>query len=97
MTKICAIDGCSQDVFENITECVLHCKKNDYGHDFENKCLLSKFYTALIEYIANTAFKFNKPANSEVINIESVESYLRDGYSTDEVVDFCNKQRIFFN
>lgn len=97
LSQVCSINDCGREVFENTTECVLHCKKRDYSHDFQNKGILRKFYDVLIEYIAESAFEWKGPDNPEIVNVESLKAYLREGIGSDEVVDFCNKEITVFN
>ncbi|MBJ9559766.1 hypothetical protein [Citrobacter sp. FDAARGOS_156] len=97
MRKICSVDNCSNDVFENTTECVLHCEKSDYSHDFNNKGILKRFYDALIDYVAGSIFKFGNSFISSEIRSNTVKDYLNGEEFDDGVVDFCNKQVIVFN
>lgn len=97
MSQVCSIDDCAREVFESSTECVLHCKKNDYSHDFQNKGILRKFHDALIEYIAESAFEWKHPDNPEIVNIESLKAYLKEGAGSDEVIKFCNDEITVFN
>ncbi len=48
--KICSIEGCNREVWDNEKECVLHCEKLDYSADYERH-ILPVFYDALLEYI----------------------------------------------
>lgn len=97
MSQICSIDGCEREVFGDTTECVLHCEKGDYSHDFNNNSILRKFYDALVEYIADSAFKWKRLDNPDIVNIESVKSYLREGTADDEIVNFCNNENTVFS
>ena len=96
LSQVCSIDDCAREVFERTTECVLHCKKNDYSHDFQNNGILRKFYDALIEYIAESAFEWKHPDNPEIVNTESFKTYLQEGVGSDEVVNFCNNEVTVF-
>ncbi len=97
LSQICSIDDCTREVFQSTTECVLHCKKNDYSHDFQNNGILRTFYDALIEYITESAFEWKKPDNPEIVNAESFKNYLQEGVGSDEVVNFCNNEVTVFN
>ncbi|HCR4429762.1 TPA: hypothetical protein OOG93_002485 [Morganella morganii] len=97
MKKTCSAYECSNDIFTNAAQCVLHCEKHDYSHDFNNKSILRKFYDALIEYIADSIFKWPSAECSKVVDVESVKEYLRGGAVIGEVADFCNKTTIVFN
>lgn len=95
--QVCSIDDCSREVFENTTECVLHCQKSDYSHDFQNKGILRKFYDALIEYIAESAFEWKRPENPGLVNIEAVKTYLHKDTGNDEVIAFLNEEIVVFD
>lgn len=97
MSQVCSIDDCTKDVFGNTTECVLHCEKNDYSHDFHNKGILREFYNALIEYIAESAFEWKRPDNPDVVNVESLKTYLGEGIGSDEIVNFCDNEVTVFS
>jgi len=97
LSKVCSINNCSREVFESTAECVLHCKKNDYSHDFQNKGILRKFYDALIEYIAESALEWKKPDKPDLVNIESLKSYLREDTGSNEVVDFIKNEITVFS
>lgn len=97
MGQRCSINSCGREVFGDTNECVLHCEKGDYSHDFNNNSILRQFYDALIEYIATSAFEWKRPDNPDIVNIESVKSYLREGTAHDEVVNFCNNETTVFS
>lgn len=97
MSQVCSINDCAREVFENTTECVLHCQKSDYSHDFQNKGILRKFYDALIEYIVESAFEWKKPDNPEAVNTETLKAYLQGGTGSDEIINFCNDEITVFN
>ncbi len=97
MSQKCSIDGCEREVFGDSTKCVLHCEKGDYSHDFHNNGILRKFYDALVEYIAVSAFEWKRSDNPHIVNMESVKSYLLEGIAHDEVVNFCNNETTVFS
>jgi hypothetical protein len=96
LSQVCSFDDCAREVFESTAECVLHCKKSDYSHDFQNKGILREFDDALIEYIAESAFEWKRPENPEIVSIESLKTYLREGAGSDEVISFCNNEVTVF-
>lgn len=96
MSQVCSLNDCEREVFESTTECVLHCKKNDYSYDFRNNSILRKFHDALIEHIAESAFKWKHPDNHEIVNTESFKTYLQEGVGSNEVVNFCNNEITVF-
>lgn len=97
MNKICSATDCEREVFENSSECVLHCKKNDYSQDFNNKGILRKFNDALIGYIAESAFEWKTIDNPNLVNVESLKEYLREGIGCEEVANFCKTETTVFN
>lgn len=97
MCQLCSIKDCDRNVFGNTTECVLHCKKNDYSQDFNNNGILREFYDALIDYIIESALKWNSSVGSSLVNRKMLEDYLKSGESTDEIIDFCKNQTIVFH
>ncbi|MEL4204979.1 hypothetical protein C9E85_16040 [Plesiomonas shigelloides] len=97
MKNKCSAHDCGREVFEDTSECVLHCCKSDYSHDFQNKGILRRFYNALIEYIANSVFEYTRIDTPDTVNIESVKAYLSDGTGNDKVIEFCNNEIIVFN
>lgn len=97
MSNTCSIKNCEREVFDENNECVLHCEKNDYSHDFINKCILSEFYDALIEYILESYFKGKSIGNSGSVNIELVKNYLIQGEGHDEVAKFCKNEVTVLN
>lgn len=63
MEKLCSSISCERKVFENESECVLHCHKScSYYHGRMDNYILKSFHTALIEYIID---QFNKDCSSK--------------------------------
>lgn len=48
----CPIENCGLDVEAGFEQCILHCNKGDYGHDFQKTGFLNRFYQALAKDVA---------------------------------------------
>lgn len=70
---LCSVNDCDRTVFDGSTECVLHCEKKSYGHDFNNKGILRKFYDTLIVHIAELIYDHK---SVDDIEIEHISKYL---------------------
>lgn len=97
LSKICSVNDCQRVVFDKSTECVLHCKKNDYSEDYHNNGILNKFYDALVEYVVKSAFEWSQHQRTSVINEKSLRDYVINERSDSEVVSFLMSKTIVFN
>ena len=50
--KICNINSCNIEAYENEDKCVLHCKKNEYSEDWRRSAFLDSSYDQVIEHVA---------------------------------------------
>ncbi|MCP4970806.1 MAG: hypothetical protein GY932_09470 [Arcobacter sp.] len=78
---------CGKKVFENESQCILHCDKEDYQSDRIKIGFLGTFYSELIDYITDKILEFphdNPPTSAQIkmhldgtINKLSMNSYER--------------------
>lgn len=59
MSKKCKQDGCNNNVYKELTKCILHCEKSNYSVDFNKIGFLENFNDELIKYIAKELNKYN--------------------------------------
>ncbi|CAH1385426.1 hypothetical protein [Candidatus Nitrotoga sp. M5] len=84
----CSIDDCSLEVYEDSSNCILHCEKSAYPQDFHKIGFLSSFYKELILFIVEQEFSY-KSETSE-FNKSNLEEFLK-GNDNESTSDHLNK------
>lgn len=95
MENQCATDLCSNSAVREQSECPLHCEKNDYGIDFHNNFVLSKFYDELINYILKQVYEL--PLTRPIVSKDDFRSFLLDELESEAVEAFAREQIIVFD
>ncbi|HIW06768.1 MAG TPA: hypothetical protein H9889_05525 [Candidatus Ignatzschineria merdigallinarum] len=92
LEKICNIQGCKRNTFEDSNECILHCNKINYNFVFESEEVQRNFYDELINYLIEIV-KEEKLRNPKK-DIDDLVSYLKENSSKETFLEH-NKDKYF--